>query len=136
MYLEDLQVGQSDSFEKTVTEFDVYSFAGVTGDMNPFHINAEFCKNTKFGKRLIHGALLNGMVSAVLGMKLPGPGTIFVRQEIKFLAPAFIGDTIKATVTVANITEKRVFLHFDCKNQDGVVVCEGESEVSVPRKKK
>lgn len=136
MFLEDLEIGQSDSFQKTVTESDVYSFAGITGDMNPFHINEEFCKTTKFGKRLIHGALLNGMVSAVLGMKLPGPGTIFVRQEIKFLAPAFIGDTIKATVTVANITEKRVFLKFDCTNQDGIVVCEGESEVSVPRKKK
>lgn len=134
MYHEEITIGQTDYFEKTISEYDVYTFAGITGDLNPYHINEEFCKKTRFKKRIVHGIYLNGLISSVLGMKLPGPGTIFIEQKLRFLLPAYIGDTIKALVKVTDKTDKRVFLRCECWNQENKLICEGELEVSVPKK--
>ena len=90
----EIKVGDSAEFAKTISEADIYLFAGVTGDLNPFHVNEEYSKKTYFKGRIAHGMLLAGFISTVVGCKLPGPGAIYVKQELKFMAPARIGDTI------------------------------------------
>ena len=82
--MQELKVGQSDSFSKTITETDVYLFAGITGDLNPAHVDEEYAQNTRFGKRIAHGMLSAGLISNVLGTKLPGPGTIYLSQQVDF----------------------------------------------------
>lgn len=106
-YLEDLEVGMSDSFAKTITDADVCLFAGISGDTNPVHINDDYAQTTMFGKRIVHGMFSAALISTVAGTKLPGPGAIYVDQSVKFKAPVFIGDTAKATVTVLEIDSRR-----------------------------
>lgn len=128
------QVGDKASTAKTITETDVYLFAGVTGDLNPAHVNEEWAKATPFEGRIAHGMLSAGLISAVLGMKLPGPGTIYLSQSLKFTAPVRIGDTITAEAEVVEIIkEKRLRLRTTCTNQDGTLVLEGEAVVLPPR---
>lgn len=98
--IDELEVGQSASFTKTVTETDCYNFAGVSGDFNPAHINEVYAEQTFFKKRIAHGMLSAGFISAVLGTKLPGPGTIYMGQELKFTKPVYFGDTITAECIV------------------------------------
>jgi len=133
--IQDMQVAQSHSIAKTITETDVYLFAGVTGDFNPAHLNAEYAKNTPFGERIAHGMLSASLISTVLGTHLPGPGTIYMGQQVKFLAPVHFGDTITATVEVKElIPEKnRAILRTYCTNQDGKIVVDGEATVMPPR---
>lgn len=130
-----LQVGDSASIEKQVSETDIIQFAEVTGDKNPVHLDEEYAKQTVFGTRIAHGMLSAGYISAVLGMKLPGPGAVYMEQTLTFLAPVRIGDTITATVEVAEIGEKRktAKLNTTCTNQDGVVVLKGIANISLPR---
>lgn len=106
-----LQVGQSASFTKTISESDVYSYAGITGDFNPLHVNDEYVKDSGFKKRIVHGMLIGGLISTVLGTKLPGEGTIYIEQDLNFLKAAFIGDTCTATVVVDKIinVEKGIY---------------------------
>jgi 3-hydroxybutyryl-CoA dehydratase len=106
-YLEDLEVGMSESYAKTISESDVYLFAGVSGDNNPVHINEEYAQTTMFKKRIVHGMFSAALISTVAGTRLPGPGCIYIDQQIKFKAPVFIGDTAKATITVTEIDEAR-----------------------------
>lgn len=106
-YLEDLEEGMSASYAKTISEADVYMFAGISGDNNPIHINAEYAKTTPFEQRIVHGMFSAALISTVAGTRLPGPGAIYVDQQIKFKAPVFIGDTAQATVTVTEINERR-----------------------------
>ena len=106
-YLEDLEVGMSDSFAKTISEADVYGFAGISGDTNPVHINEEYAATTPFGQRIAHGMLSAALISTVAGTKLPGPGAIYGDQQIKFKAPLFIGQTARAEITVKEINERR-----------------------------
>lgn len=136
--IDELKLGDYAEVAKTVTETDVYLFAGITGDLNPAHVNEEYAKNTFFQTRIAHGILLAGFISAAIGMKLPGEGTIYIRQELNFLAPVRIGDTIIARVEVARMdTEKnRVVLKTTCTNQEAVVVLEGEALVSPPKRPK
>ena len=133
--IDEIKVGDSAEFAKTIAESDVYLFAGVTGDLNPFHINEDFSKDTFFKGRIAHGILLAGFISTVIGCHLPGPGAIYVKQELKFMAPGRIGDTITAKATVKEIvTEKnRVVLTTTCTNQNGDLIVDGEAVVS-PRK--
>ncbi len=133
--INELTVGQKASFSKTITETDVYLFAGVSGDINPAHVNEEYSKNTFFKGRIVHGMLSASLISAVIGMQLPGPGTIYSSQTLKFTAPVRFGDTITANAEVAEIlTEKnRVILKTYCTNQDGVVVMTGEAVVLPPK---
>ena len=130
-----MEVGDSDQFSKTVTDSDIYLFAGVSGDVNPAHINEEYAKGTFFKTRIAHGILSAGFISAVIGTRLPGPGSVYMQQTLTFLAPVHIGDTITATATVIEKMEekKRIRLKTICTNQDGVTTLEGEALVSPPR---
>lgn len=129
MAFEDFKVGMKAHTSKTITETDVILFAGVSTDINPVHLDEETAKKGIFGKRVAHGILVSGLISAVLGNKLPGPGSIYMGQELKFLAPVFIGDTITAEVEIIElIPEKcRIKLNTTCTNQDGKVVIAGQA---------
>lgn len=129
-----LTVGQTASFTKTVTETDIYLFAGVTGDINPAHVNEVYASKTFFKGRIAHGMLLAGFISAVLGMQLPGPGTIYMGQDLRFLAPVRPGDTITATAEVVSLDVEKnsAVLHTCCTNQNGVQVVTGLAKVKPP----
>ncbi len=133
--IQQLRIGETAAFGKTISETDIYLYAGITGDFNPAHINEEYAKNTFFKTRIAHGMLAAGLISALLGTKLPGPGTIYLQQSLKFLAPVRIGDTITARVEIIEmITEKnRVRLKTECVNQDGTPILDGEAVVSPPK---
>lgn len=130
-----LKIGDHAEFTKTVSETDIYLYAGVSGDFNPAHINEEYAKNTFFKTRIAHGMLSAGFISTVIGMKLPGPGTVYLDQSLKFLAPVRIGDTITARAEVVEIMaeKNKVRLKTTCTNQDKIVVLEGEAIVSPPK---
>lgn len=134
-YLEDLAVGMSASYAKTITEADVVLFAGITGDDNPVHMNAEFAAETSFGQRIVHGMFSAGLISTVLGTRLPGPGAIYLDQQVRFKAPVHIGDTVTATATVEEIDERRrrVKLKTVCTVKDKVVA-EGHATNMVDRR--
>jgi 3-hydroxybutyryl-CoA dehydratase len=131
----DFQIGEEASFTKTVTESDVTTFAGLIGDFNPLHVDAEYARKSRFGRRIAHGMLAGGLISAVLGNRLPGPGSIYLSQQIEFLAPVYIGDTITATVEVTEWrSDKRIItLKTDCLNQDQVQVVTGKAVLMVER---
>jgi 3-hydroxybutyryl-CoA dehydratase len=133
--IEELQVGDTARFSKTVSESDVYLFAGLTGDFNPAHVNEDYARDTYFKTRIAHGMLTASFISTVIGTMLPGPGTIYMRQEVSFLAPVQFGDTVTAVVEVAEIMaeKKRVRLKTYCVNQENTTVVEGEALVSPPR---
>jgi len=130
-----VQVGERASLTKTVSEADIYMFAGITGDLNPLHVNEEYAKTTMFKGRVAHGILTAGLISAVLGTKLPGPGAVYLSQTLRFTAPVRIGDTITASVEVIEkIEEKsRIRLRTICTNQEGKVVVEGEATTMLKR---
>lgn len=121
--------GQQASITREVTAADVETFAGVSGDNNPVHLDHEFAAKSRFKRRIAHGILGASYISAVLGSKLPGPGTIYLSQSITFKAPVYIGDMVTATVTVLNFRpDKHILtLRTECTNQDGVVVLEGQA---------
>lgn len=133
--ISEMKVGDSASFTKTVSEHDVYTYAGVSGDFNPAHVNEVEAQKGMFGKRIAHGMLSAGFISTVLGTQLPGPGSIYMGQELRFTKPVFFGDTITATVTVAElIPEKnRAILDTVCTNQNGDVVIKGKATVMPPK---
>lgn len=131
-----LTIGQRAQFSKTISESDVYLFAGVTGDTNPAHLNTEYAKETTFKERIAHGMLSASLISTVLGTELPGRGTIYLRQEVKFLRPVHFGDTITAIVEVIEKDEKknRVTLKTTCLNQNGQIVVDGKA-IAIPPEK-
>lgn len=133
--LAELQIGDAAEFAKTVTETDIYLYAGVTGDFNPAHINEAYAGQTFFKTRIAHGMLTAGFISTILGTRLPGPGTIYLSQELNFLAPVRIGDTVTARAEVVEkIPEKnRVRLKTTCVNQQGTLVLDGAAWVSPPK---
>lgn len=131
-YYEALEVGMTDHYGKTITEADIVLFAGVTGDTNPVHLNEAFAAPTVFKGRIAHRMLSAGLISTVLGTRLPGPGCIYMSQNLRFLAPVRAGDTVIATATVAELLGKRrVRLETSCTVGDTVVV-EGEAVMMVP----
>jgi len=133
--IEDLSPGMSESFVRTVTERDIALFGEVSGDTNPVHFDDEFARTTPFKGRIAHGVLAASYISTVLGMEMPGPGTIFVGLNVRFKAPVRIGDTVKATCTVREVLPERRRVIFDCACSVGdVVVLEGEATVMPPRK--
>lgn len=133
--IEALHKGETAQFAKTISESDIYLYAGITGDQNPAHINESYARETFFKTRIAHGMLCAGLISAVLGNKLPGYGTIYIRQELNFLAPVGIGDTVTAQVEVIQImsAKNRVRLKTDCFNQNGIQIIDGEAVVSPPK---
>ncbi len=134
-YLEDLSIGQSASYAKTITEADVVLFAGISGDDNPVHINAEYAAETMFKDRIVHGMFSAALISAVLGTRMPGPGAIYIDQQISFKAPVYIGDTVTATATVTDINQerRRVTLETTCSVK-GKVVAQGVATNMVDRR--
>lgn len=133
--MQEIKLGDSASVSKTITETDVYLFAGITGDLNPAHTNEVSSSQTMFKGRIAHGMLSAGLISAVLGMYLPGPGTIYLGQELKFTKPVHFGDTVTATATVVErIEEKnRLKLETVVKNQAGETVITGFATVMPPK---
>ncbi len=132
--IKELKVGQSACFTKTVSEADVYNYIGVSGDFNPAHINEEYANKTTFKTRIAHGMISAGFISAVLGTQLPGPGTIYLTQDLKFTHPVHFGDTITATCTVEELfpERNRVLMDTVCTNQHGETVIEGSALVLAP----
>jgi 3-hydroxybutyryl-CoA dehydratase len=133
--IDKLKVGDVAEFAKTVTETDIYLYAGITGDFNPAHVNEAYAKTTFFKTRIAHGMLTAGFISAIIANQLPGPGTIYLKQDLSFLAPVHMGDTITGRVEVIelNVEKNRVRLKTTCSNQDGVMVISGEGLVSPPK---
>lgn len=128
---EEISIGSKASISKTITEEDVRLFSTITGDYNPLHLDEEYAKKTIFKGRVVHGLLTAGLISAVLGTRLPGPGTIYLSQTLRFKAPVRINDTVTCEVEVIEKIEKGKLLKLKttCKNQDGVIVIEGEAVV-------
>ena len=136
-YIEDLKLGMSSSYGRTVTETDIANFAGVSGDTNPMHLNADFAQTTRFKQRIAHGMLSAAYISTLIGTRLPGPGCLYISQTLRFVAPVRIGDTVIATATVTAIdsARRRVKLTTVCKVGDTVVV-DGEAETLVESRAK
>ncbi|CAM3466992.1 MaoC family dehydratase [Polaromonas hydrogenivorans] len=130
--IEDLHVGMSATFSKTITEADIVLFAGVSGDCNAIHINEEYAATTAFKGRIAHGFLSASVISAAVANRLPGPGAIYMDQHLKFLAPVRPGDTVHATVKVREVIAERgrVVLQTTCSVK-GVMVIDGEALVKV-----
>ena len=135
--LDDLEIGMSAYYSRTVTDADVVNFAGVSGDTNPIHLDEEFASNTHFGTRIAHVMLYASYLYTVLGTKMPGPGSVYIDQQLRFTAPVKVGDTVVARATVREIDAKtaRVTLETTCKVKDRVVI-DGEAILRVPRHKR
>lgn len=131
----DMYVGQTAQFTKTISESDVYLFAGITGAQNPMQVNDVYAKQTRYGERIVHGMLSSSLISTVIGTQLPGNGTIYVQQKIEFKAPVFFGDTISAVVELTDIylEKNRVKLRTYCKNQHDEIVLDGFASVIPPK---
>ena len=133
LYFEDLTVGMSETFSKTVSSSDVVGFAGVTGDRNPIHLSQHFAAKTPFGTRIAHGLYTASLISAVLVTRLPGPCAIYVSQTLNFRAPVRIGDTVTVRVEVIELTPERCRARLACQcSVKGEVVLDGEALVKVP----
>ncbi len=135
LYFEDLSLGMTEAYSKTVKSSDVVGFAEITGDRNPIHLSEHFAAKTPFKGRIAHGLYTASLISAVIGTRLPGPGAIYISQTLKFLAPVKIGDTVKAIVEVIELSaqKQRAILSCQCKVGDTLVL-EGEAVVKVPRR--
>lgn len=135
--ISELNVGQTATYEKTVTEEDILMFAKLSGDVNPVHLDEEFAAGTQFGGRIAHGMYTAAIISAAMALKLPGPGSIYMGQTMKFRAPVYIGDTLTVNIEVTSIMEKRnmATLSTDVVNQDGKTVVKGEATALVPTEK-
>jgi 3-hydroxybutyryl-CoA dehydratase len=136
--ISEISVGDTAQIQKTISETDVYLYAGITGDLNPAHLNEEYAKGTFFKTRIAHGMLIAGLISTILGNNLPGPGTIYIHQSVNFLAPVLFGDTITAQAEVVelDVDKNRARLKTTCMNQDGTLVLDGEAIVSPPKSQK
>jgi 3-hydroxybutyryl-CoA dehydratase len=128
------KAGDSAEVSKTISEEDVRAFAELTGDRNPVHLDEEYAATTRFGRRIAHGMLGASLVSAVLANELPGRGSVYLSQTLRFTAPVFLGDTVTARVTVKHVREDKpvVTLETVCTNQRGERVVEGEAVVLAP----
>ncbi|MHA1721236.1 MAG: MaoC family dehydratase [Promethearchaeota archaeon] len=132
---DEFNVGDSESVSKTITNDDIMKFAEVTTDFNPLHVNEEYAKKSMFKNRIAHGMLSGGLISAVIGMKMPGAGALYLDQYVKFKKPVFIGDTLTATATVKEKLVKKegkmklLILTTNVTNQDGVIVTEGQATI-------
>ena len=133
--IDELKVGDSAEISKTITEIDINDFARVTGDFNPVHLDQAYAEKTIFKGRIAHGLLSVGLLSSILGNILPGHGTIYLSQEVKFLAPVRIGDTINARVEVIELVQEKNRAKFKttCMNQDGKIVVDGIAWAMPPR---
>ena len=134
--IEDLRIGDTSEIKKTFFETDVLAFAEVSNDYNPAHVDKEYASKTMFKKQIVHGMLVGSLFSAVFGVQMPGLGSIYIKQSLKFTKPVYFGDEITATVTVKELNYERNRVIFDCvaKNQNADTVIVGEAEIMPPRK--
>ncbi len=134
--IDEIEIGESASFSKTITETDIILFAGITGDFNPMHTNEEFAKKTMFKKRIAHGGIATSLLAPVLGTVLPGLGTVALSTSCRFKAPVYPGDTVtvKATVKEKEVEKNRIDMECVWTNQEGTVVAKGDASVMPPRK--
>ena len=134
-YFEDLTVGMTAMYGKTLTDADVLMFTGVSGDTNPLHQNREFAEQTQFGEPIVHGMLTASLISTLIGTRLPGPGCIYMDQSLKFTVPVRVGDTVTAKVVIAELDSKRPLAVLDtiCLVGDQVVL-KGQARVKVPER--
>ncbi len=123
--------GDSASFSKTISDEDVRLFATVSGDVNPIHLDAEYARATRFGRRIAHGLLVAGLISAVIGTTIPGPGAIYAGQTLRFLRPVYLGDTVTVTATISRYDRERgkMTLQTVARNQENEEVITGEAEI-------
>ena len=131
------QMGEKEAVSKTISETDVYLFAGISGDFNPVHVNKIAAELSPFKKQIVHGFLVGCLLSNVIGMKLPGPGTIYMEQDMKFLKPVYIGDTLTASVKIVEIvneTKNILKLETVITNQEDEIVVNGFAVVKAPKK--
>lgn len=136
-YFEDLTEGMTDVYGKTITDADIVLFAGISGDINPVHLNHEFAAETMFEGRIAHGMLTASLISTVIGTRLPGPGCIYVSQTLKFKAPVKAGDTVLARATIKKLVPEKRFAEIETVcTVKGRPVLVGEATVMVPGKKK
>jgi len=136
-FIEDLEPGMSAFYSRTVTEADIVMFAGISGDFNPLHLNREFAEKTHFGSTIAHGMLTASLISTVVGTKLPGPGAIYMSQNLRFTAPVRAGDTVTAVATVTRVDRERQRCALDtvCMVDDAMVVT-GDALLLVPSRAK
>ncbi|HEX5128052.1 MAG TPA: MaoC/PaaZ C-terminal domain-containing protein [Rhodocyclaceae bacterium] len=134
---DEIQIGESASLTRTIREQDIQLFAALSGDINPAHLDAEYARSTPFGDVIAHGMLGGALISTVLGTQLPGPGTIYVDQQIRFSRPVKIGDTLTVTLTCKEKSDEKKRVILDCvvTNQDGKAVIRGMAEVIAPSEK-
>jgi 3-hydroxybutyryl-CoA dehydratase len=129
-------IGQTATFSRTITETDIMLFAGISGDYNPIHVDKEYARNTFFRERISHGLLTASFFSRLLGMHLPGPGSVYVSQSLFFTKPVYIGDTIttQGEVIALNSEKRLITVKTTCTNQEGIIVLEGEGVMKLPKK--
>ena len=134
---DEITIGQSASYSKLIEEQDIQLFAAVSGDVNPVHLDAEFAATTQFRERIAHGMLSGAIISAALAMQLPGPGTIYLGQSLRFSLPVKIGDTVTVKLEVLEKKDKRNLVSLDCKafNQEDKLVVTGTADVMAPSEK-
>lgn len=134
---DEISIGQTARYSKLIEERDIQLFAAVSGDVNPVHLDAEFAAGTPFGERIAHGMLTGAIISAALAMELPGPGTVYLSQSLKFRLPVKLGDTVTVLLEVTDKQDRRRLVTLDCKasNQAGKVVATGTAEVMAPAQK-
>lgn len=136
--IDEIRIGDSAETSKRFLEADVLGFARISTDFNPAHVDKEYAEKTFFKKQIVHGMLVGSLFSSIFGVQLPGLGSIYTKQSLKFTKPVYFGDNITATVTVKEINEERNRVVFDClaKNQNNDIVIVGEAEIMPPRKEK
>lgn len=137
MEFENIKIGMSESYSQTITDADVKSFAGISGDHNPVHVSDEYAQQSRYKKRIAHGMISSSFFSALFGTKLPGPGCVYVGQSLNFKRPVYLEDTVTALITVTSIDKKkrRVFFDTVCKVKNKVVI-DGTAELYVPEIRK
>ncbi len=133
--IKEIQIGDFEVYERTITEADVVMFGGVSGDLNPAHFNEKYAKDTMFKGRIVHGMLTASYFSTILGTFLPGPGTIYLGQELRFTKPVRVQETIKAVATVTEINEEKNIIKLEtiAYNENGDVVIKGTATVMPPK---
>lgn len=131
--IEEIKVGMKVSYSQTITDADIKAYAGLSGDHNPVHVNQEFAEQSRYGKRLAHGMMSIGFFSALFGMRLPGPGCVYVAQSMKFKRPVYIDDTVTAVAEVTDVCldKKRVFFSTNCYVKSKIVIS-GDAEIYIP----
>lgn len=133
---EDINLGDSTTYTRLITNQEVEAFAAISGDHNPLHLDPEYAATTAFGECIAHGMLTGALISAAIAMQLPGPGSVYLSQSLQFKAPVFLGDTLTVTLTVIDKHAKRPWITLQCQvdNQDGKAVAKGEAQVVAPTK--